>query len=180
MSAIVKLHTRKGTLLIPGVSFESNKLVIDGELEGDRLKELVRFLVAAEGSSLFWWGDLLVFLKQTKGLLFAEEATKQSDNPQRLVEAMAVCEHLKTRFKVSFAHHREAMVELRDVGAAEIWLRAAETNGWTVAICAERFGCRDESAQNRSVAEQADLVSRSQQTLLCCDPNSGKSSRTIR
>lgn len=132
MSEILALRDTSGKLLIPGVEFQSNKLVIADELESGTLKELIRFVLAANNSSIFWAADLLVYLKQTRGEQFAWEVAAQSDSAGRLLDAMRVAENLKTRFNVSFHHHREAFVETLDAKAAEKWLKKAESESWTV------------------------------------------------
>jgi hypothetical protein len=130
---ILKLRDHQGRLLIPGVQFKENQLVIDDELEGDRLKELTKFLISAHNSSLWWLGDLLCFLKATKGQLWADEVAAQSDDSLRLNEAAHICGQFKERYKVSFQHHRDAFLEAgRDPVKAATWLKRAEENGWSV------------------------------------------------
>jgi hypothetical protein len=98
---------------------------------------LIRFLIGVESGSLFWLGDLLSYLKQKHsehGLAMAEEIASQSDNPSRLMEAMLICKKVKTRFNLSFSHHRESFLECgQDLELAQEWLRKSEENGWGVA-----------------------------------------------
>jgi len=129
---IVELRSENGTPAIPGVEFHENQLVISDGLNIN-VRELIRFLVAVEGCSLFWWGDLLNWLQNEYNAGTAIEAANQSSNPERLLEAMIVCGGLKTRKKVSFAHHREAYAETgQNSQEALLWISSAEAAGWSV------------------------------------------------
>jgi hypothetical protein len=134
---VLKLRDSRGKLLIPGVCFESNRLIINEDLEGEQLRELLKFLLAAESASIWWFADLLVWLKEKygeRGEAIAIETAGQSENPERLLDAMRIAQNFKAaRFGVSYMHHREAFVELgQDANAAVEWLKQAESNHWTV------------------------------------------------
>jgi hypothetical protein len=61
------------------------------------------------------------------------EIASQSDNPDRLIEAMRLCDGLRTRKRLSFAHPKECYLECRQDSALALeWLGKAEENGWSV------------------------------------------------
>jgi hypothetical protein len=134
MSGILNLRDASGSLLFPNVVLEPNKLTISGDLEPDVLKELIRFVHTAESASLFWFGDLLAWIKRTKSEDHAVELAAQSSNPDRVFDAMILCENLPVRFpSLSFNHHREAYLDSgRDAAVATLWLTKAEQARWSV------------------------------------------------
>lgn len=134
---LVELHTANGTPMIPGVEFNLNQLVINERLEANALHDLTKFLLAVDGCSLFWFGDLLAYIKARfpdRGEEMALQCAEQSSNPDRLIDAMRVCEGLKSRRPISYAHHREAYAETgQDSAESLVWIGRAEDCGWTVA-----------------------------------------------
>lgn len=134
MSDLLQLRDSRGDLLFAGVNFLQNRLVLPDELDAAKLRDLIRVVVTVEGCSLFWFGDLLAWIKRNRGLEFAEEVAEQSENRERLLDAMIVAESFKTRANLSYHHHRECLVECgRNPDLALEWLKEAEAGGWSVA-----------------------------------------------
>jgi hypothetical protein len=134
MSNLLALRDESGDLLFPGIDFQQNRLVLPETLEPEKLRDLIRVLVTIDACSLWYWGDLLCWIKRNRGEEFAIEAAEQSDNSDRLFDAMIVADQFKTRSNLSYHHHRECLVETgRNPELALEWLAKAAAGGWTVA-----------------------------------------------
>jgi hypothetical protein len=134
MADLLQLRDSSGALFT-GVEFQQNRLVLPEDLSGDKLKELIRVLVTIEQCSLWYWGDLLNYLKRKRGYESALEAAAQTDNPQRLLDTMVIAEAFPVRVSsLGWQFHREAYLEAgRDASAAIPWLKQAGAEGWSVA-----------------------------------------------
>jgi hypothetical protein len=118
--------------IFSGIKFERNRLVLPAAIVKEEIVEITRFLISANNSSLFWLGDWMLWIAGHLSTEHAHEVANQSDDPGRLFDAMKICSEFQARFKVSYSHHREAYVEVRNTTEASKWLALAESEGWTV------------------------------------------------
>lgn len=122
-------------LNLDGIAFKPNGLEISRELETDELKNVIRFVATATDACLYWTGDLLLHIKNSRGEDAAREAAKQFDDPMAAWDALRLSECMQDRVaSLTYAHHRAAVSECGNHGTLALqWLQRASIEGWTVA-----------------------------------------------
>jgi hypothetical protein len=121
-------------LALDGIAFKPNALEINRELESDELKRMILFVSTATDACLYWTGDLLLHIKNSRGEDAAREAAKQFDDPQAAWDAFKLSEDLPERVSsLTYRHHKAAIDECRGHRSIALqWLQRASMEGWTV------------------------------------------------
>lgn len=117
------------------VQFQGNRLIFARPPSKEELIHLIALVRDCHDYSTFWASDLLIEVKNHYGEVYAKEVSENFANPAELMEAMKVTEGLSgQRFRLSYQHHREALVENGGDGKAAVrWLQRAEAEQWTPA-----------------------------------------------
>jgi hypothetical protein len=123
----------RSDLFSPDVRFESNRLVLPPALAKEEIKELTKFVISANNASLWWAGDWICWVQRNLSDEAAQEIIAQTDDQERVHAAFRICQEFKTRYNVSFHHHKECWILTRNIEEAGKWLKLAEENNWQVA-----------------------------------------------
>lgn len=146
-------------ITLPCIALSRTSLAIkDGANEED-LARLEQWLDAVGGSSLFWWGDYLNHLADTRGEEYARAKAASGYAPASLWQAAWVCRRVAASRRLealTFSHHSE--VAALSPTDQEVWLCRADEEGWSSKQL--RAEIRQSKAQVTNGADQAPIDQR--------------------
>ncbi len=121
---------------IPNCEISRVGLKINEEATLEEWAKIMHMLAFVQGSTLWWWGDAILFGNEKHGEKYAAAVEESQFAEQTLRNAKLVCKTIqmsRRRDKLSFTHHHEVAFSFsNDEVKQDEWLDKAEAESWSV------------------------------------------------